>query len=102
MGAAANLLTMSPIKHSLSLVLERSSVRSKFLTKLLGATHEPGDRLTTRLRIQRVGLCLAEGVCIRFYIFRPKHFSQLTGLKNVKLDIEQVNYLLSAQLTATP
>jgi hypothetical protein len=38
-GAAANLLTISRMKHSLSLALERASVRSKFLTKLLGATH---------------------------------------------------------------
>ena len=49
MGAAANLLIMSLIKHSLSLALERSSVRSKFLTKLLHLSTQAFALSTTHL-----------------------------------------------------
>jgi hypothetical protein len=48
-GVAANLLIISLIKHSLSLALERLSVRSKFLTKLLHLSTQAFDLSMTHL-----------------------------------------------------
>jgi hypothetical protein len=47
--AAASRLSISLIKQSLSLALERSSVRSKFLTRLLQRSTQAFERSTTHL-----------------------------------------------------
>ncbi|BCL38499.1 hypothetical protein NSMS1_49460 [Nostoc sp. MS1] len=48
-SATASRLSISRIKHSLSLALERSSVRSKFLTKLLHLSTQAFDLSMTHL-----------------------------------------------------